>query len=294
MAGIDIDRQMFVQPAKKGPDLAFRILGVLALIAVAAALALAGYKLASSFSLFGPTVQAHDTDQVQQQLDDIEKRLDNLEKHRRPTAIAPSAVPPRTDAVKSGATSTAPARPRPAYTISSASTMKPQSNSAMRTGAMQASAAPATSTAAAVASPAADAPDEAAIANREAWEATTDRLADVVGVVGSQQGEITQTRDQVSQLLAQTRRTATQFELRRGTDPQPVGPVSLLLKDADLKKQRYTLCVYVSSQCIELKDRAVDEVVVFAVSHDRTPLELIATKVTRDGIVGYLEIPANK
>jgi cell division septum initiation protein DivIVA len=294
MAGIDIDRQMFVQPPKKSPDLPFRILGVVALIAVAVALALAGYKLASSFSLFGPTVQAHDTDQVQQQLDDIEKRLDNLEKHRRTTAIASAAVPARTDAVNSGATGGAPARPRPAYTISSASAMKPQSNSASRPAAMQASSAPATSTATAVASPAANAPDEAAIANREAWEATTDRLADVVGVVGSQQGEITQTRDQVNQLLAQTRRTATQFELRRGTDPQPVGPVSLLLKDADLKKQRYTLCVYVSSQCIELKDRAVDEVVVFAVSHDRTPLELIATKVTRDGIVGYLEVPTNK
>jgi hypothetical protein len=73
-----------------------------------------------------------------------------------------------------------------------------------------------------------------------------------------------------------------------------VGPVSLVLKDSDLKRQRYTVCVYVSTQCIELKDRAVDEVVVFALSHDRTPLELIATKVTRDGIVGYLEIPTNK
>lgn len=98
----------------------------------------------------------------------------------------------------------------------------------------------------------------------------------------------------MNQLEAQTRRTATQFELRRGTNAQPVGPVSLILKDSDLKRQRYTVCVYISTQCIELKDRAVDEVVVFALSHDRTPLELVATKVTRDGIVGYLEIPTNK
>jgi hypothetical protein len=43
-----------------------------------------------------------------------------------------------------------------------------------------------------------------------------------------------------------------------------------------------------------LKDRAVDEVVVFVVSRNSAPLELVATKVLRDHIVGYLEVPAEK
>jgi hypothetical protein len=284
MADIDLDRQMLISAGKQAPSVALRVLWFVALIAVAGALALLGFRLASNLTLFGPTVQTpSNVDQIQQQLDDIQKRLDNLEKHRRASAVKPAAVPAKADAVSPVKTS----RPQgPEYTISSASAMKPLSNSTARPT-VQAVAAPATP-------PAVNALNEATAANHEAWEATTDRLADVVGVVGSQQGEITQTRDQVNQLLAQTRRTATQFELRRGAEPQPVGPVSLVLKDSDAKKQRYTVCVYVSGPCIELKDRAVGEVVVFAVSHDRTPLELIATKVTRDVMVGYLEIPANK
>src|SRR6202007_1911937 len=70
-------------------------------------------------------------------------------------------------------------------------------------------------------------------ANHEAWQATTDRLADVVGVVGQQQNELSETRDVVNQLLTQNRRQAISFELQRGTGQMPVGPVSLQLKNID-------------------------------------------------------------
>jgi hypothetical protein len=280
MAEINIDRQMLVSSGKQGPGPGARAAGLVIFIVAIGALGFLGYKLASNSSLFGPGVQANSNlDQVQQQLDDINKRLDDLEKHHRATATVPAKAAEKTEPVNTARTSHPSSS---AYTVSSASTMKPETNP------------PRPAADPAITQPAVAALNEATVANHEAWEATTDRLADVVGVVGSQQGQISQTRDQVNQLEAQTRRTATQFELRRGTQAQPVGPVSLVLKDSDLKRQRYTVCVYVSTQCIELKDRAVDEVVVFALSHDRTPLELIATKVTRDGIVGYLEIPANK
>ncbi len=128
-------------------------------------------------------------------------------------------------------------------------------------------------------------------ANHEAWQATTDRLADVVGVVGSQQGELSQAREDLNRLLAQTRRSALQFELQRGKSRQPVGPVSLLLKASDPKTRRYTVCVYLENQCVELKDRVMNEVVVFVLHRNSAPLELVATKVLRDQIVGYLEIP---
>ena len=281
MAEINIDRQMLVSSGKQGPGPGARAAGLVIFIVVIGALGFLGYKLASNSSLFGPGVQANsNVDQIQQQLDDINKRLDDLEKHHKATVTVPAKAAEKTEPVNSVKTSH-PASS--AYMVSSASMMKPETNPVPRPAAD-----------AATTQPAVAALNEATVANHEAWEATTDRLADVVGVVGSQQGQISQTRDQVNQLEAQKRRTATQFELRRGTQAQPVGPVSLVLKDSDLKRQRYTVCVYVSTQCIELKDRAVDEVVVFALSHDRTPLELIATKVTRDGIVGYLEIPTNK
>jgi len=284
MADINnIDRQMLVSSGNQGPGPGVRAAGLVAFIVVIGILGFAGYKLASNYSLFGASVQTTNLDQIQQQLDDINKRLDSLEKHHKASVTVPAKAPEKAEPVNSAKTSRPPSS---AYTVSSASTMKPEPNSAPQPGTDVPQAA--------TTQPAVAALSEAAEANHEAWEATTDRLADVVGAVGSQEGQISQTRDQVNQLVAQTRRTATQFELRRGTQAQPVGPVSLVLKDSDLKRQRYTVCVYVTAQCIELKDRAVDEVVVFALSHDRTPLELIATKVTRDGIVGYLEIPTNK
>jgi hypothetical protein len=131
-------------------------------------------------------------------------------------------------------------------------------------------------------------------ADREAWQATTDRLGDVVGVVGSQQGEISQTREDVNKLLSQSRRTAMQFELRRGAGREPVGPVSLVLKASDPKNHRYSVCVYVQDQCIDLKDRALDEVVVFVLKPNSAPLELVATKILHDQIVGYLEVPQSQ
>ena len=281
MADINIDRQMLVSSGGQGPGPGIRAVGMVALVVIMGALAFLGVKLALNSSVFNPSViSSSNLDQIQQQLDDINKRLDSLEKHRR----ANVALPAKASEKAEPASTVSPAKPNrpagPAFTVSSASLAKPEPSPTP-------GAAPATQ-------PAVAALNEAAAANHEAWEATTDRLADVVGAVGSQQGELTRTRDQVNQLMAQTRRSAAQFELRRGMGAQPVGPVSLVLKDSDVKRQRYTVCVYVSKQCIELKDRAVDEVVVFAPSHDGSPLELIATKVTRNGIVGYLEIPANK
>jgi hypothetical protein len=46
-----------------------------------------------------------------------------------------------------------------------------------------------------------------------------------------------------------------------------------------------------SQKCIELRDHALNEVVVFVVAKDQPPLELVATKINRDEVAGYLEIP---
>ncbi len=70
-----------------------------------------------------------------------------------------------------------------------------------------------------------------------------------------------------------------------------MGPVRISLKAANQKSKKYTLCVYVQESCVEVKDRVLYEVVQLAVSHDAAPIELIATEVGKDGIVGYVEVP---
>ena len=280
MAGVDFDRQAFIPASQPAAQPGPRVLVPIVLLIGVAVLGFVGYKLFSQYSQSTPNANSQGLEQIQEQLAGMEKRLDQLEKHRKvAVAETPATVAPAVQPQHAGG-NTLPKRP--AYKITSGSALDPQSK-------------PSQAPAPAVQSPANQSrfssSDETALANHEAWQATTNRLADVVGVVGSQQGEISQAREDINRLLAQTKRSAMQFELRRGANREPVGPVSLVLKTADARNQRYTICVYLENHCTEIKDRAQNEVVVFVLSPNSAPLELVATKVLRDQVVGYLEVP---
>ncbi len=249
--------------------------GILLVLALGLA-GFVGYKLFTQATQnYAISAAKAQVEQLQQQLADSQKQIEELEKHRKavrseaPGQVAQPAVVEK---------KSAPARP--VYRIAAASALPPQPKPAVYTA------------------PAQPAQNNAAVqselnANHEAWQATTDRLADVVGVVGQQQNELAETREAVNHLLAQTRRQALAFELLRGNNRMPVGPVTLQLRSVDFKGQRYSVCVYFEDKCIELKDRVLNEVVVFVVSKDTPPLELVATRVLRDQIVGYLEVPTD-
>jgi hypothetical protein len=280
MAGVDFDRKAFIPAAEQAPRPQAGMLGALILVIALAALAFLGYKLVSdSRQSAVAAADSQSLDAIQQQLTKVEKRLDQLERRRKSSA-------PESDAASSNGAVKAPVeKPSPkktVYTVAPANgtkTQPPPTQPAPQPSRIPSAARPTNDTAA---------------ADHEAWQATTDRLADVVGVVGSQEGEISQTREDLNKLLAQTRRSAVHFELGRGSAPQSVGPVSIVLKSSDAKSQRYTVCVYLEDKCVELKDRTVNEVVVFVVSRNSTPLGLVATKVLRNQIVGYLEVPSEK
>ena len=230
--------------------------------------------------------------QIQAQLSNIQNRLDDLEKARR----VDSGRARNTDSVKSP-TETDTERQQAA---SPAATLRPAR--------MQYQVSPPSAAQAEPAATAPPAPDPAqakaltglqqglgnlqqeANSNRDAWQATANRLADVAGELGSQDGKIIQDQAQLNQFLVRAERTPLSFELRRGSAPEPVGPVRLVLQASNEKSRRYTLCVYLQDSCVQVRDRAEYEVVQLAVSPDTAPVELIATKVGKDGIVGYLEV----
>jgi|SRR5713226_1896749 len=279
MAGIDFDRQAFVPASERAPRPTSRLLAPLILVIAVAALGLVGFKLFSEYSRSAPSVESRGLEEIQQQLAGVEKRIDQLEKRRRVSSSEPANISSKPESHDS--TGIPPSK-QSTYKISSAIALQAEAIPNRPPDPIvhpSSSRLDSSST------------EDSAAANHEAWQATTDRLADVVGVVGSQQGELSQAREDLNRLLAQTRRSALQFELHRGKSRQPVGPVSLLLKASDPKTQRYTVCVYFENQCVELKDRVMNEVVVFVLHRNSAPLELVATKVLRDQIVGYLEIP---
>jgi hypothetical protein len=284
--GLDFDRQAFVRPetpTRSAPPKGW-ITGVFLFLAVIAAIVL-GYKLLPLI-MEGPANPGDpELAQLDQRLTAIEGRLDKLEAARR------AVVSGKKDKDEDVDSREAPLKPsaRTVYQISPAQT---QQAHAVPT--------PLSSSEPAIAEHLSSLQrdvgglENSDAANREAWQAMTDRIADMTGQVGTQGAEIIQNRDQLSQLLARSQMEAIPFELLRGANPQPVGPVSLQLQSSNPKSQRYSLCVYIQPSCVELKDRTLHEVVQFVISRDSAPLEVIATKITKNQVLGYLEVPRSQ
>ena len=285
MAGLEFDRQAFTAANPPPSNSATQLLRPLALVLGIALIAFVGYKVflvnTQNNALASANTQVQ---QLQEQLAEMQKRVDFLERHHKPAQTQPATALGAPDAKTTAATVH---HPRTVYHIAAASSLPPQTKSPVSTQT------PAGTT------KGTSGPDLAGLTgavaeNHDAWQATTDRLADVVGVVGTQQAELSATRDAVNQILAQSHRRAVSFEVNRHSSPVPVGPVTLQFKSSDSKRQHYTVCVFFSAQsCIELRDRALNEVVVFVVTKNQPPLELVATKINRDQVAGYLEVPTS-
>ena len=281
--GIEFNREAFVASTPKEASAGPRLFIGLLLVVSVAALGLIVYKvLIQNAGGSGGTTDARVVAELDQRLSMIEDRLDQIEKEhgRKVAAPAPAAA-----ATAPAAASTQPEAPH--YRISNPT---PQQHSAPATAAPD----PATSAKLAGIQQNVGSLQNDANANKEAWQATTDRLADVAGQIGTQHNAMIKSQEELNLLLARTSLSAIPFELRRGSNRQPVGPITLTLKATNLKNHRYTICVWVQNSCIELKDKTMFEVVRFATSKDSAPLEVIATKVDRDVVVGYLEVPREK
>jgi Tfp pilus assembly protein PilE len=288
-AGIDYDRQVFA-PSAPQPTAAPSTAGIFFFVAVIAAILALGYVGYKGFvqSSGGSTADVRALNEMQQRVNALEERLAQAEKENHRKALAAqSSQNLKNDTPIAPAQSSSHGASRPAYRISGSPAPQPSHATVTATD-------PATAQKLAGIQQGLGALQNDASSNREAWQATTDKLADVAGQVGVQSVQILRNQDEVNQLLVRTERVAIPFELLHGADPQLIGPVHLGLKSTNQRAQRYTLCVYVQTSCLELKDKAIYEVAQFAISRDSAPLEVIATKISKDGILGYLEIPRDK
>jgi hypothetical protein len=285
-AGVDFDRNVFVQPQTPAvaAATASRITGIVFALVVIAGVVLLGYKLLPQVTRQSTGASDLAMADLDKRLTLIEERLEKLETSRKTTLVVKKEEPAE-------AKETAPARPmaKTVYQVSPTPRLQARTVSAP-TPAQD----PATTQRLAVLQQNLGALQSDQVATREAWQATTDKLADMAGQVGTQGVEILRSEDELNQLLARTEMEAIPFELMRGSNPQPVGPVSLVLKSTNPKTQRYTVCVYIQPSCIELKDRTLHEVVQFVTARNTIPLEVIATKIVKDEIIGYLEVPRNQ
>ena len=286
-AGIDFDRQVFVQPhaPTTARSAAGRFTGLIFVLVAIAAMVFLGYKILPQVARNSASGGDPALASLDKRLGAIEGRLEKLENRRTP-AITMKEEPADPKKTSSNIANT-PART--AYQISPAPQIQARK-------APQAASGPDPGTAQRLSNlqQGLGALESDAEGNREAWQATTDKLADVAGQVGTQNALILRNQDEVNLLLARSQRTAIPFELHRGSDSQQIGPVNLGLKSTNQKSQRYTLCVYIQESCLELKDKALFEITEFAVTRDSASLQVIATKISKDGILGFLEVPQEK
>ena len=119
-------------------------------------------------------------------------------------------------------------------------------------------------------------------------------VADLKRATGELDGHsvlIATNQKELSALQALGERNYVQFTIQKSKKPQRVGDVSILLKKADVKKNRYTIELTADDKTVEKKDRGVNEPLQFMTSKARQPYEIVVNNVKKNEIVGYLSIP---
>lgn len=86
-------------------------------------------------------------------------------------------------------------------------------------------------------------------------------------------------------------RNYLEFNLTKSKEPKRIGDVAVLLKKADMKKNKFTIELIADDKRVEKKDKNTNEPVQFYVSKARQPYEIVVNEVKKDQIVGYLSTP---
>lgn len=120
------------------------------------------------------------------------------------------------------------------------------------------------------------------------WEATANRLGDVVGQLNQQQEQIDAARQGINQLAARMDQRQVHFEVTKRATPTQIGRIKLKLESTNAKQQRYSMRVFLDDHWVELKDRASEEEVRFASDGVEEGFSLIVSQVYKGHVEGYL------
>lgn len=126
---------------------------------------------------------------------------------------------------------------------------------------------------------------------RSELEKTIAQLKATQGDLGVQSGLIATNGKELAALKALGERNYVEFRLGKTKGPQKVGDISVLLKKADPKTNRYTISVIADDKTVEKKDKTVNEPVQFLLAKASQPYELVVNEVKKDLISGYVAAP---
>jgi len=116
-------------------------------------------------------------------------------------------------------------------------------------------------------------------------------LKSTKGDLGVQSGLIATNAQELQALRRLGERNYFEFKLGKTKAPQRVGDITLKLKAADPKKNKYTVEVSADDKLTEKKDKNINEPVQFYTSKAKQPYEIVVNQVQKDMIIGYLTTP---
>jgi hypothetical protein len=128
-------------------------------------------------------------------------------------------------------------------------------------------------------------------ATRTDLESTKVKLDRAVGDLTGQSGLIARTREDLEELRHRGDRNYYEFTLNKGERPTQISTVSLQLKKADAKKNKFTLNVIADDRVIEKKDRGSAEPLQFYTGRNRQLYEVVIFTVEKNKVTGYLSTP---
>jgi chromosome segregation ATPase len=128
-------------------------------------------------------------------------------------------------------------------------------------------------------------------ANKNELEKTIADLKSVRGDLGEQSGLIATNGRELSALKALGDRSYYEFNLVKAKQPTKISDITVLLKKADVKANKYTIELVADDKRFEKKDKNVNEPVQFYISKYRQPCEIVVNEIKKDRVVGYLSQP---
>lgn len=102
---------------------------------------------------------------------------------------------------------------------------------------------------------------------------------------------IARNHDEVEVLRRMGQRDYIEFTLTRKAGAQKVGAVQMELKNANPRRNQFTITVIADDSSFEKKNRAVNEPIFFYTRDSKVTLELVVNKLTRNQASGYLSVP---
>jgi len=102
---------------------------------------------------------------------------------------------------------------------------------------------------------------------------------------------IAKNHDEVEELRRLGERDYYEFTINKKGTREKVGNLMVELRGTNLKKNQFSVSIFVDNQRHEKKNLTINEPLYFFQNGSRSPLEFVVNQVGKDKIVGYLSVP---